>query len=107
MDQEMLSTADVSFTPKEYRLYDAFPNPFNPTTTLRYDLPKNSMVTITIYDMLGNRVKTLANGIQEAGNTSIIWNGRDDDGELVSTGVYIYKIQSGIFSQTKKMVLLK
>jgi hypothetical protein len=107
MDQEMLSTADVSFTPKEYRLYDAFPNPFNPTTNIGYDIPKKGHVSILIYDMLGNRVKTLANGIQEAGNTSIIWNGRDDGGEPVSTGVYIYKIQSGIFSQTKKMVLLK
>ena len=107
MDQEMLSTADVSFIPKEYRLYDAFPNPFNPTTNIGYDIPNKGHVSILIYDMLGNRVKTLANGIQEAGNTSIIWNGRDDGGELVSTGVYIYKIQSGIFSQTKKMVLLK
>jgi len=103
----MLSTANVSFIPKEYRLYDAYPNPFNPTTNICYDIPKKGHVSILIYDMLGNRVKTLANGIQEAGNTSIIWNGTDDGGELVSTGVYIYKIQSGIFSQTKKMVLLK
>ena len=65
------------------------------------------LVSVLIYDMLGNRVRTLANGIQEAGNASIIWNGRDDGGELVSAGVYIYQIQSGTFSQTKKMVLLK
>jgi len=107
MDQEMLSTADVSFIPKEYRLYDAYPNPFNPTTNICYDIPKKGHVSILVYNMLGNRIRTLANGIQEAGNTSIIWNGRDDGGELVSAGVYIYKIQSGIFSQTKKMVLLK
>ncbi|HAF78089.1 MAG TPA: hypothetical protein DCG42_12305, partial [Maribacter sp.] len=107
MDQEMLSTADVSFIPKEYRLYDAYPNPFNPITNIGYEIPKKGHVSVLIYDMLGNRVRTLANGIQEASNASIIWNGRDDGGELVSAGVYIYQIQSGTFSQTKKMVLLK
>jgi len=107
MDQEMLFIADVSFVPKEYRLYDAYPNPFNPSTTIGYDIQKKGHVSVLIYDMLGNRVRTLANGIQEAGNGSITWNGRDDGGKLVSAGLYIYQIQSGTFSQAKKVVVLK
>ena len=102
----VLGIEDKQF-PNSYSLYPAYPNPFNPITNIGYDIPKKGHVSVLIYDMLGNRVRTLANGIQEASNASIIWNGRDDGGELVSAGVYIYQIQSGTFSQTKKMVLLK
>jgi len=107
MDQEMLSAEDVSFTPKEFRLYDAYPNPFNPVTTVRYDLPKNSLVTITIYDMLGKKVKTLINQIQDAGHQYIIWDGTNTNGSSIGVGVYLYQIQIEHYTQTKKMVLLK
>jgi len=103
----MLSIADVSIIPKKYRLYDAYPNPFNPTTILRYDLPQNSMVTITIYDMLGNKVKTLISQAQDAGYQSIIWDATNDYGYPVSAGVYLYQLQANGATQTKKMVLLK
>jgi hypothetical protein len=93
--------------PGAIKLHAAYPNPFNPITTLRYDLPENSLVNITIYDMLGRQVKTLINQTQDAGFKSVIWDATNDFGKPVSAGVYLYKIQAGEFVQTKKMVLLK
>ena len=84
-----------------------YPNPFNPITTLRYDLPNDGLVNITIYDMMGRIVKTLVNGSQTAGFKSVQWNATNDKNEPVSAGLYLYSIQAGEFRQTKKMVLLK
>jgi hypothetical protein len=90
-----------------YTLYPNYPNPFNPVTTLRYDLPENANVNITIYDMMGRQVKALLNGSQTAGYKSIQWNATNDEGKPVSAGLYLYTIEAGEFRQTKKMVLLK
>jgi len=90
-----------------YELSQNYPNPFNPVTTFRYDLPENSHVTITIYDMLGREVKTLINQTQDAGFKSVIWDATNDYGKPVSAGVYLYQIQAGEYISTKKMVLLK
>jgi len=84
-----------------------YPNPFNPITSLRYDLPEDGLVNITIYDMMGSIVKTLINSSQTAGYKSIRWNATNDRNEPVSAGLYLYMIQAGEFRQTKKMVLLK
>jgi len=88
-------------------LHNDYPNPFNPITTLRYDLPENSLVTITIYDMLGRQVKTLINEYQDPGYRSIIWDATNDYGKPVSAGMYLYQIHAGEYISTKKMVLLK
>ncbi len=93
--------------PQGFALEQNFPNPFNPVTTLRYDLPENSYVNVTVYDMLGREVKTLVNTTQDAGFKSVVWNATNDHGKPVSAGVYLYQIQAGDFVQTKKMVLLK
>jgi hypothetical protein len=93
--------------PKEFVLHQNHPNPFNPITSLRYDLPNDGLVNITIYDMMGRLVKTLVNGSQTAGFKSIQWNATNDRNEPVSAGLYLYTIQAGEFRQTKKMVLLK
>ena len=93
--------------PGQYSLHQNYPNPFNPETTLRYDLPENSLVNITIYDMLGREVKTLINQTQDAGYRSVIWNATNDYGKPVSAGIYLYQIQAGEYISTKKMVLLK
>ena len=76
-------------------------------TYLRYDLPQNEMVNITIYDMMGRVVKTLVNDFQTAGFKSVQWNATNYGNESVSAGLYLYTIQTGEFIQTKKMVLLK
>ncbi len=93
--------------PDEFALHQNYPNPFNPVTTLRYDLPENGLVNITIYDMLGRQVKTLVYQTQEAGYRSIVWNATNDYGKPVSAGIYLYQIQAGKYISTKKMVLLK
>ena len=103
----LLDVLDDSSIPTVFTLHQNYPNPFNPVTTLRYDLPENSFVNITIYDILGREVRTLVNKTQEAGFKSIIWDTTNDYGKPVSTGVYLYKIQSGEFVQVKKMVMMK
>ena len=91
----------------QFTLHQNYPNPFNPVTTLRYDLPENGNVNITIYDMLGRQVKALINQNQYAGYRSVVWNATNNYGEPVSAGIYLYQIQAGEYMQTKKMVLLK
>ena len=93
--------------PEVFALHQNYPNPFNPVTTLRYDLPENSYVNVTIYDMLGREIRTLVNTTQDADFKSVIWNATNDYGKPVSAGVYLYQIQAGEFVQTRKMVLLK
>ena len=93
--------------PSGYSLLQNYPNPFNLVTKLRYDLPENSHVNITIYDMLGRAVKTMVNQHQNAGHRSIIWDGTNDYDNTVSTGIYLYQIQAGAYTRTKKMVFLK
>jgi hypothetical protein len=102
-----LSLSDILGLPTEFALHQNYPNPFNPTTTLRYDLPVDAMVNITIYDIMGRSIKSLVNSNQTAGYRSIRWDGKNNLGEGVSAGMYIYMIQAGEFRQTKKMVLLK
>ena len=102
------TTVETDFKiPEKFILHPPYPNPFNPSTTLRYDLPEQATVNIIIYDMLGRQVRTLVNTTQEAGFKSVIWNATNDFGNPVSAGVYLYQIQAGEFVQTRKMVLLK
>ena len=96
-----------SNVPEQFVLYPNYPNPFNPVTTIRYDLSKESLVDITIYDMLGNVVHNLVNANESTGYKSIQWHATNNQGEPVSAGVYLYKIQAGNFVDTKKMILLK
>ena len=84
-----------------------YPNPFNPITTLRYDLSEDAFVKITVYDMLGKLVSNLLNTNQYSGNKSVKWNATNNQGQRVSAGLYLYTIQAGEFRQTKKMLLLK
>jgi hypothetical protein len=93
--------------PETYALHQNYPNPFNPITTLRYDLPEDSNVNISIYDMLGRVVKTMVNQTQNAGFRFIIWDATNDYNKPVSAGIYLYRIQAGEYISTKKMVLLK
>ena len=103
---EQVSIFDETL-PITYNLYNAYPNPFNPKTTLHYDLPEDAMVNITIYDMMGRIVSNLVSSQQNAGYKSIQWDATNNTGQPVSAGVYLYSIEAGEFRQTKKMVLLK
>ena len=98
---------DEDLIPEVFALHQNFPNPFNPVTTIRYDVPFESNVHIQIFDILGRKVSTLVNEYQTPGFKSIVWNGLDQTGSPVGAGVYFYIIDAGSFHQTKKMILLK
>ena len=103
---EYLST-ESDVIPTEYALYENFPNPFNPSTTLRFDLPYSGDVSLTIYNMLGQKVKSFdMRGIQ-AGKHTLKWNATNDLGEKVGTGVYLYQLQTRDFMKTRKMIFMK
>jgi len=110
-EQDTSGCAQVSIfnetLPITYNLYNAYPNPFNPVTTLQYDLPEDALVNITIYDMMGRVVSNLVSSQQNAGYKSIQWDATNVQGQPVSAGVYLYSIEAGEFRQTKKMILLK
>jgi hypothetical protein len=93
--------------PIVYKVHQSHPNPFNPVTTLQYDLPEDGFVNITVYDMMGRQINTLVSGQQNAGYKSIQWNATNNTGQPVSAGVYLYSIEAGEFRQVRKMVLLK
>ncbi len=88
--------------PKQFALAQNFPNPFNPSTTIRYDLPKDSRVSLKLFDILGQEVAALVNEEQKAGYKSFVWNSNS-----VASGVYLYRLQAGDFVQTRKLLLLK
>ncbi|GEM_PF-1402283 len=101
-------TDAMSFTlPDKYALRQNFPNPFNPVTTIQYDLPSAGDVQLVIYDILGREITTLVNGRMEAGFHQIRWDGRDRMGEKVASGVYIYLLKAGDYIGSKKLVLMK
>ena len=93
--------------PASFPILYNYPNPFNPVTHLRYNLPEDALVNITIYDIVGRQVSTLVSSQQTAGFKSVLWNATNDKGAPVSAGLYLYTIEAGQFRQTKKMVLLK
>jgi hypothetical protein len=102
MTQEILSQLPETFT-----LHQNYPNPFNPTTTIRFEIPVPSQVSLKIYNLMGQEVRTLTRDWFPMGNHQLIWNGKDQRGIPVSAGVYIYRLQSQNFQKTRKMVLLK
>jgi flagellar hook assembly protein FlgD len=93
--------------PEVTALTGNYPNPFNPVTTISFDLKENAQVSIDIYNIKGQRVATVADGNFNAGRHSIIWKGTDLHGNSVSSGVYFYKMSSGTYTKTKKMILMK
>tara|TARA_B100000953_G_scaffold272720_1_gene244372 strand:+ start:1744 stop:4431 length:2688 start_codon:yes stop_codon:yes gene_type:complete len=98
---------DEQTYPDKFTIYDNYPNPFNPLTTISYFIPEDSRVKIEIFDMMGRKVKNLVNNSQKSGQQSVKWNATNNFGNPVSTGVYFYKIQSGRVVKTNKMCYIK
>ncbi|EHO40279.1 Propeptide peptidase M4 and M36 [Caldithrix abyssi DSM 13497] len=93
--------------PTTYAVAQNYPNPFNPTTTIRYQIPKSSDVKLVIYNTSGKKIRTLVNAVQSPGYYSITWAGRNNLGQKVASGIYIYYFKAGNFQSVKKMILLK
>ena len=93
--------------PEAITLDQNYPNPFNPSTEITYSLNSDSHVTLTVYNMVGQKVNVLENNVQTAGSHTVQWNGTDLSGRPVSSGVYLYTLESGNFTMTKKMILMR
>jgi len=93
--------------PKEFKLAQNYPNPFNPNTKISYALPKDCDVKLTIYNMLGQKIKVLVDEYQTAGYKHVHWDGKDDKGKEVASGIYFYRLDAGEFTESKKMLILK
>ena len=99
-------TSNVA-VPKKFSLDQNVPNPFNPTTEISFNLPKASDVKLEVFNIMGQKIITLADEYMQAGNHTVTFNGRSDDGNSVASGVYFYKIEAGDFTESRKMLLLK
>jgi len=93
--------------PKEYALMQNFPNPFNPTTEIVFALPKTEKVTLAIYDVLGRKVRTLLDRQFQPGQYSVSWDGTDQWGRPVASGIYLYRLQTSDFTKVRKMAFIK
>jgi flagellar hook assembly protein FlgD len=105
-DSENVSSGTSPAVPKII-IAQSYPNPFNPETEISFTLPENSYVSLTIYNIQGQKVKRLVNEYQPAGTRRVVWNGRDEKGEGVASGIYFYRIEAGPNTVTNRMVLLK
>jgi len=106
-NQNVIVNTDEVLIPLIIKLNQNYPNPFNPTTTINYSLKKNSKVTLNIYNIKGQKVKQLISDQLPAGQHSVVWDGSDENNKPVSSGIYFYKLKTGSYEQTKKMILMK
>ena len=93
--------------PDRFTLSQNYPNPFNPSTTINYALPTKSHVVIKVYNVLGQEIRTLVDHDNSAGFYSVLWNGKDNFGKSVTSGIYLYRIETDDFDKSMKMILLK
>ncbi len=94
--------------PDDFRLLQNFPNPFNPATLIRYEIPSGqNMVSLEVYNTLGKKIRTLVNERRDAGSYQVQWDGRDDSGKQIASGIYVYRLQAGPFTEARKMLLLR
>jgi hypothetical protein len=98
---------EVAQLPTGFELNQNYPNPFNPTTTIHFEIPHTDWINVTVYNLLGQKIATLANGVHEQGRYKVIWNGRDGMQQQVPSGVYIYSLRSDEIQINKKMILLR
>jgi hypothetical protein len=98
---------DEFLIPEDFELYQNYPNPFNPSTEIKYILPNSGFVDLKIYNIRGREIKILISGFQSAGTNSVIWDGKDNFGETVNSGIYIFKIRVGELTKSQKMMLIK
>ncbi|MCC7262644.1 MAG: T9SS type A sorting domain-containing protein [Candidatus Latescibacteria bacterium] len=105
--QPETAVGEAQLTPVVFALHPNYPNPFNPSTTIRFSLPRAGEAELCIYNLMGQRVATLMYGVQEAGPHVLQWNGRDEQGRELASGVYFYRLQAGGRVETRKLLLLR
>ena len=105
--ENVLSLNGDKQLPTAFNLLQNYPNPFNPVTSINYQLASDARVTLTVYDIMGQKIRTVVNEDQSAGFRSIVWNGKDNYNNPVSSGVYFYRLHAGNYIQTRKMILMR
>jgi hypothetical protein len=104
---QSIGSVEVAAIPTVYALDQNYPNPFNPSTTIRYQIPTDASVNLIIYNVQGQKIRTLISSEQKAGYYNVVWDGRNEAGQTVATGLYLYRVQAGSFVATQKMLMLK
>jgi hypothetical protein len=105
--QTGITNKETDRTAADFVLNDNYPNPFNPETTIEYELPQAGPVRLEVYNILGQKIKTLIDQNQVAGVHRVVWNGKNELSEAVASGIYLYRIQSQDFEATKRMLLIR
>ena len=105
--EPVIGVGDEKVIPETYDLSANYPNPFNPTTKINYQLKENTQVKIVVFNLLGEQVATLVDGEQTAGAYITEWNGLSDSRKVLASGIYFYRMTAGDFTKTNKMILLK
>jgi hypothetical protein len=100
-------SVEINSIPQHFKLYQNNPNPFNPKTTIQYEMPEGSYVIIKIFNLLGKEIIRLVDEFQTAGIQKVDWDGKNKNGISVNSGIYLYSLTCNNFSQTKKMLLIK
>jgi hypothetical protein len=102
-----LDAVEIAAVPAEFALQLNYPNPFNPSTTIKYQIASDANVNLDIWNLQGQKIRTLVGKEQKSGYYSVVWDGRNEAGQTVSTGLYLYRVQAGSFVATHKMLLIK
>jgi len=97
----------IPLQPVSFALFQNYPNPFNPNTTIKYQLAERVKVRLEIYNILGQKIKTLVQTVQNTGLHQVVWDGKNDNGKQVSSSVFIYRIKADSFNKTRKMILIR
>ena len=93
--------------PHSYKLYQNYPNPFNPQTIIRFDVASKTGITLKVFNILGQEIRTLINSEVTPGEKSVVWDGKNNAGTVVNSGIYIYELRAGDFRESKKLVFMK
>jgi hypothetical protein len=104
---QSLGAVEIAAVPTEFALAQNYPNPFNPSTTIKYQIANDANVNLVIYNLQGQQIRTLVAKEQKAGYYSVVWDGRNEAGQTVSSGLYLYRVQAGSFVATHKMLMIK
>ena len=107
LDVTMMTEQSNAIIPDKFALYQNYPNPFNPNTTIQFDLPQSGKVSIKIFNIRGELVRTLIQSQVNAGSHTVNWDGRDDNGKNIASGLYIYQLTVNGFNATKKLLMIK
>ena len=102
-----LIKSEISIEPVIFGLQGSYPNPFNPNTTINYSVEKEGLISLIVYDMMGREIKSLVSGYLTPNHYSVVWNGKDNADRQVPSGIYLYRLTSGEFTDMKKVMLMK